>query len=198
MNPAVDTYISGLKHAWWQTIVRELRAAVHAADPNIEETIKWGTPSFEHQGRVAWVFCAADWVHFSFPQGALLDASHGLFEDTDNKAQRTIKVRRGEAVPRKVIIGLVKEAVQNNLTGKRVDLKIPKAGSRNFDVPRDYERFLGENGLLEAYQARPYYQQHGWIQWIEQAKQPATTEKRKQKMLEELQEGTYMPPKSKP
>ncbi len=196
MKPVdIDEYISR-QTPWQQEIVKTLRECVHKADPKMIEEIKWGSPYFMHNGAVAWMFCANSWVHFSFLQGALLDASPGLFEPTDNKAMRTIKIRRDETIPTQDIIKLTRQAVANNVAGNKVDFKIPKAGSKIFDLSAEYETFLKENGLLDEYKNRPFYQQEGWIAWIEAAKQPATRAKRRQTMLKELKEGTYMPPQS--
>ncbi len=195
MKPEITAYIATLPD-WQQAICSELRAAIHGADPDIEESIKWGTPAFGHKGPVAWMFCARDWVHFSFPQGALPAETHGLFEPTENKAGRTIKLHQDQAVPRGIIEQLVQQAVANNQAGKKVDLQIPKPGERKFDIPHEYLAFLKENGAYEEYLQRPYYQQKGWIQWIEEAKQQATRDKRRRTMLEELSASTYMPPKA--
>jgi hypothetical protein len=197
MNPEVDAYIAE-QEPWKQEILQVVRAAVHRADPEIEELIKWGTPSLEHAGPVVWLFCASEWVHVSFRQGALLDVPEGFWEEdetTESKAKRTIKLRQGDEVPVAQIEKLVAQAVDNNLAGRTVDFGAPKPGSREFDLPKEYEDFLRENGLLDEYEARPYYQQKGWIQWIEMAKQPETVDKRMQKMLQELRDGTYMPSK---
>lgn len=192
----VDSYIAK-EEAWKRRILKDLRAAVHAGDPEISETIKWGSPYFEADGGVAWMFCATDWVHFSFRQGVLLDDSHGLFEPTDNKAMRTIKFSQDAEVPKDIISNLVGQAAENNRSGKKVRFASPRPGTQVFDLPKEHEDYLAENGLLNEYKARPYYQQKGWIQWIESAKQQDTIEKRKAKMLQELHDGTYMPPKKK-
>lgn len=197
MSPRVDDYI-GQQEAWKQAVLRTLRQAIHQADPDIEEQIKWGTPSFHHAGQVAWMFCATEWVHFSFPQGVLLDVPEDFWEEGDgtaSKAKRTLKFRQGDIIPVGQIEKLVTEAVDNNLAGKRVDFHPTKPGSQEFDLPKDYEDFLRDNGLLEEYLNRPYYQQKGWVEWIEQAKQVATRDRRKQKLLQELRDGTYMPSK---
>jgi uncharacterized protein YdeI (YjbR/CyaY-like superfamily) len=116
-------------------------------------------------------------------------------EDTQSKGKRTIKFKRGSKVPAGVIEGLVKQAVANNIAGKKVDFNIPKKGERHFDVPHNYEHFIKTHGLWDEYRARPYFQQKGWVYWIEAAKQNETREKRKAKMLTELRDGTYMPPR---
>lgn len=197
-NTAVDAYITK-EPKWKQEILRLLRAAIHKADPDIKETIKWGAPTFEDHGIVAWMFCANRWVHFSFPQGALLDPSHGLFEesaDTANKAKRTVKFMEDQHIPIEIIVALVKEAVVNNRAGKKVDMHIAKPGTQVFDIPKEYEDFLKENGLFEDYNSRAFYQQRGWIEWIESAKQEETRQRRATQMLRELKEGTYMPSKT--
>jgi len=197
MNKGIDEYIAQ-QEPWKQEVLKDVRTIIHNTDPEIEETLKWGTPTFEDHGIVVWTFCAKEWVHVSFPQGVLLDAPAGTWTEeaeTTTKAQRTLKFRQGDVVPESLLAGLVTQAVKNNREGKKFDFKIAKPGENTFDVPHEYEAFLREHGVLEEYLNRPYYQQKGWIQWIEGAKQPETQEKRKLKMLEELHDGTYMPPK---
>jgi hypothetical protein len=196
-NSAVDAYITR-QPVWQRDILRALRKAIHKADPDIKEVIKWGAPTFEDHGIVAWMFCASKWVHFSFTQGALLDPTHGLFEeskDSASKAKRTIKFLEGQHIPTDIIVGLVKEAVANNKSGKKVDFKIAKPGTQEFDAPKEYEDFLKEHKLFDEYKNRAFYQQRGWIEWIESAKQEDTRQKRAIQMIRELKTGQYMPPK---
>jgi hypothetical protein len=197
-NTAVDAYIAK-QPAWQKDVLSTLRKAIHKADPNMKEVIKWGAPTFENHGIVAWMFCARDWVHFSFTQGALLDPTHGLFEegkDSASKAKRTIKFTEGQHIPVDIIIALVKEAVVNNIGGKKVDFHIAKAGTQVFDIPGEYEDYLKEHKLLDEYKSRAFYQQRGWIEWIESAKHEDTRQKRAQMMLRELETGQYMPAKA--
>ena len=52
---------------------------------------------------------------------------------------------------------------------------------------------LTERGLMDAYHARPDYQQNDYIGWITRAKLDATKEKRLAQMLDELEDGNrYM------
>lgn len=197
-NTAVDAYITR-QPAWQRDILSTLRKVIHKADPQINETIKWGAPTFEDNGIVAWMFSVSKWVHFSFPQGALLDPSHGMFEegkDSASKAKRTIRFLEGQHIPSDIIIALVKEAAANNRAGKKVDFKIAKPGTQDFVVPLEYEDYLKEHGLFDDYRSRPFYQQRGWIEWIEAAKHEDTRQKRAQAMLRELQTGQYMPSKA--
>jgi uncharacterized protein YdeI (YjbR/CyaY-like superfamily) len=58
----------------------------------------------------------------------------------------------------------------------------------------DYIReALESRGVMEAYRARPPYQQNDYIGWITRAKRIETQEKRLNQMLEELEKGdVYM------
>lgn len=57
------------------------------------------------------------------------------------------------------------------------------------EMPADVFRALHERGLLDAYHARPPYQQNDYLSWIKRAKRPATRQKRLDVMLEELERG---------
>lgn len=62
-----------------------------------------------------------------------------------------------------------------------------------YPVPDNVEAALREAGLVDAYYARPDYQQNDYIGWVTRAKRPETQAKRLKQMLEELASGTkYM------
>jgi len=60
-------------------------------------------------------------------------------------------------------------------------------------MPEYVREALESRGLMEAYRARPPYQQNDYIGWITRAKRPETQEKRLNQMLDELEKrGVYM------
>ena len=60
-------------------------------------------------------------------------------------------------------------------------------------MPEYVREALDAEGLMEAYRARPAYQQNDYIGWITKAKQEATRIKRLRQMLDELEKGgVYM------
>jgi hypothetical protein len=195
MDDRIDQYIAGLPEAWQREIMTRLRAIIHQADPGIEETIKWGSPFFVHDGLVCGMFSAKNWVHLGIYNAALVADKQGLFEETDNKGARSIKFLQNKKIPSEELIAILEQVVANNEAGKKVDFNIPKPGEKTFDVPHEYKMILQEAGKWDEYQNRPYYQQKGWVQWIEEARQPDTRVKRVAAMLKELGDGTYMPPK---
>jgi uncharacterized protein YdeI (YjbR/CyaY-like superfamily) len=66
-------------------------------------------------------------------------------------------------------------------------------------MPAAIRETLETRGLLEAYYARPDYQQNDYLGWLARAKRPETQEKRLNQMLTELEQGgVYMRMKWQP
>ena len=75
-------------------MVARLRAAIHAADPDIVETWKWvsaklpGTPCFEHDGIVCHVNVLKERVRLTMSDGAHLPDPHHLFNAYPDSSRR--------------------------------------------------------------------------------------------------------------
>jgi uncharacterized protein YdeI (YjbR/CyaY-like superfamily) len=62
-----------------------------------------------------------------------------------------------------------------------------------YPMPEYIREALESRGVMEAYRARPPYQQNDYIGWIVRARRVETQEKRLNQMLEELEKGdVYM------
>jgi uncharacterized protein YdeI (YjbR/CyaY-like superfamily) len=62
-----------------------------------------------------------------------------------------------------------------------------------YEMPDYIREALSARGLIDAYRARPPYQQNDYIGWITRAKLEATKKKRLNQMLDELERGgVYM------
>lgn len=58
-----------------------------------------------------------------------------------------------------------------------------------YPMPDYVRKALVERGLMDAYRARPDYQQNDYIGWIDRAKREETKQKRLAQMLDELEGG---------
>jgi uncharacterized protein YdeI (YjbR/CyaY-like superfamily) len=68
-----------------------------------------------------------------------------------------------------------------------------------YEMPDFFRAALKARGLMDAYQARPPYQQNDYIGWVTRAKREATRQKRLDQMLDELgRGGVYMKMKWNP
>jgi hypothetical protein len=85
---------------WRGEVLARLRALVHEADPEIEETWKWrGVPVWEHGGIVCTGEAYKEVVKTTFFKGAQLDDPAGLFNSSlEGNTRRAIDIREGEAI----------------------------------------------------------------------------------------------------
>lgn len=62
-----------------------------------------------------------------------------------------------------------------------------------YEMPNFFRDALNARGLMDAYLARPPYQQNDYIGWVTRAKLETTKQKRLNQMLDELERGgVYM------
>jgi hypothetical protein len=117
-DPRVDAYIDALP-AWQQDICREVRELVHAADPEVEETIKRSVqPYFVLQGNVCALLATKDHVNVFLYDGAIVPDPDGIITGGhDNQTARTVAVHEGEAVPAVPLRRMFEQIIANNRAG---------------------------------------------------------------------------------
>jgi hypothetical protein len=117
-DPRVDAYIDALPE-WQRVICREVRDLVHAADRELEETIKFGNrPYFVLQGNVCALLAAKDHVNVFLYDGAIVPDPEGIVTGGhDNTTARTIAIREGEAINAPALTAMIKQIIANNRAG---------------------------------------------------------------------------------
>ena len=117
-DPRVDKYIDALPE-WQRQLCRELRDLIHAADPEIVETIKRTVqPYFVLQGNVCALLAAKDHVNVFLYDGAIVPDPEGIITSGhNNKAARTIAFRQGEKINARALRAMLKEIIANNRAG---------------------------------------------------------------------------------
>jgi hypothetical protein len=97
-DPRVDAFIGALPE-WQQAICREVRDLVHAADPEVSETIKRTTqPYFVLEGNICALLAAKDHVNVFLYDG-------------------TVSFRQGEAVNAPALTAMFRQIIANNRAG---------------------------------------------------------------------------------
>jgi hypothetical protein len=77
-DPRVDAYIDGLPE-WQQEICREARDLVHAADPDVVETIRRRVqPYFVLEGNICALLAAKDHVNVFLYDGCIVPDPEGV------------------------------------------------------------------------------------------------------------------------
>jgi hypothetical protein len=114
----VDTYIERLP-AWQQDICQGLRALIHEADPEIEETIKRTVqPYFVLHGNVCALLAARDHVNMFLYDGAMVPDPDGIITGGHhNRTARQITVREGDEINAPALVAMLRQIVANNRAG---------------------------------------------------------------------------------
>jgi hypothetical protein len=130
-DPRVDAYIEALP-AWERAICREVRDLVHAADPDVVETIKrTRQPYFTLQGNICALLAAKGWVNVFLYDGGIVPDPEGIITGgRDNKTARTVAIRQGEKINARALKAMFKQIIANNRAGGWRKLKSHQAGKR--------------------------------------------------------------------
>ena len=117
-DPRVDAYIDALP-VWQQGICRKVRALVHAADPEITETIKrTDRPYFVLEGNVCALLAAKDHVNVFLYDGGIVPDPEGIITSGHgNKTARTVAIRHGEEINVRALRDIFKAIIANNRAG---------------------------------------------------------------------------------
>jgi hypothetical protein len=116
-DPRVDDYIEALP-AWQQAICREVRDLVHAADPDMVETIKRTVqPYFVLEGNVAALLAAQDHVNVFIYDPLVSDTEHIITAGHGNETGRQIAIREGGGINARALTAMFREIVAHNRAG---------------------------------------------------------------------------------
>lgn len=186
-DPRVDAYIARSSD-FAKPILNHIRSVVHEACPDVQETVKWGTPFFDYHG----VMCnmAAFKAHcaFGFWKGSLVLGND--VKDADAAGQFGGIENVSDLPPKKVLMGYIRQAMKLNEDG--VKPMRTKTGTKKpeLDVP-DYLRaaLKKDRKAQTAFDAFSPSHRREYIEWITDAKTEATRNKRMETALEWIAEG---------
>ena len=113
----VDDYIDALPD-WQQDMCRRVRNLVHAADPNVTETIKrTNRPYFTLDGNICALLAAKDHINVFIYDPIAPDPEGIINQGQGNLTARAIQVRQGETINERALLNLFKAVIANNRAG---------------------------------------------------------------------------------
>ena len=185
-NPRVDEYIAKAP-AFAKPILVEIRERVHAACPDVEETIKWRQPSFEYKGLMCGMAAFKEHCVFGYWKAPLvLDAA----AEAANAMGYRDKITSVADLPSKSAFRAhVRKAMELNEAGITVERPV-KERKPEIVVPADLAAAVRKNKKAQATfdQFSPSHRRE-YIEWVTEAKTDATRAKRLQQAVEWLAEG---------
>jgi hypothetical protein len=117
-DPRVDAYIDALPE-WQQAICADLRDIIHAAEPEIEETVKRTVqPYFVLRGNVCALLATKDHINLFLYDGAMVPDPEGIITSGhENKTARCIAVYRDEQINVPALTTMLRNIADNNRAG---------------------------------------------------------------------------------
>ena len=116
-DPRVDDYIGKLPQ-WQQAVCNEVRDLVHAADPEVGETIKRSVqPYFVMNGNVIALLATKDHVNVFIYDPTVSDPDGIITAGHENKTGRQISYYEGDVMPKKALKSMFVEIIGHNRAG---------------------------------------------------------------------------------
>lgn len=111
----IRKFIAQLSSDWQRRQCGQLLEIQEQVNSDIEGSIKWGNPFFSYHGQalLKW-YCAKEWINVYFYKGIDIPDPAHMFEETDNKTMRTVKLFADTKLDSKAYAELVKAALQLN------------------------------------------------------------------------------------
>lgn len=182
----VDAYIARSAD-FARPILEHLRALVHKACPDVEETIKWGMPHFTHHGILCSMAAFTEHCALGFWKGSLVLEGPGA-EDAMGQFGRITS--RADLPQDGVLIEYVKKAARLNEEGVPAPRTRTGAPKPELDVPGDLAAALAENDAARAtFEGFSPSARREYVEWITEARTNATRQRRLTQAVAWMAEG---------
>ncbi len=190
-DPRIDAYIAEAAE-FARPILQHLRRLVHQGCPDVEETMKWSMPCFQHAGKILCNFASFK-AHCSFgfwhKDMAALTARDGVNPD-DAMGQFGRITRRTDLPDDQTLLGYIAQAAKLNESGKPARTKPAARPKAELKVPADLAARLRQNPkAAAAFENFSPSHRREYLEWITEAKREETRQKRLATTIEWLAEG---------
>lgn len=189
-DPRVDAYIAK-SAAFAQPILARVRELVHEACPQVEETIKWGMPSFVHGGGIlAGMAAFKQHASFGYWKHALVVGDGVERAGMGSYGKMT---SLSDLPPKKQMIADIRRAMLLNEQGVKTPGARKAAPPKPpLEMPPELTAALAMRKHAKAkatFDAFAPSHRREYIEWIGEAKQDETRKRRLAQALEWLAEG---------
>ncbi len=174
-DPRVDAYIDRAER-FARPVLKHLRAVVHGACPEVEETLRWGFPHFQYRGLLCSFAAFKEHCAFGFWKGKLVlgdEASAGAMGQFGRIASLS------DLPPRATLARPVRKAAALNEQGVATPRSRPRAPRPAPKVPPDLAAALGVSRKAAAtFEGFSPTNRREYLEWIAEAKGAETRRRR--------------------
>lgn len=189
-DPRVDAYIANSPD-FAQPILKYLRDVIHEGCPEVVETIKWSSPTFDYHGIMVGFTAFKQHCVLGFWKSPLLTLDgKPLSTQMESGADQFGKLTSIKDLPsRAKLLKLVKDAAKLNESGATVP-RPPRSAPKPVQLPPDLSTALHKNAKARAvFEAFPPSHKREYVEWIVEAKTDETRERRLKQAIEWIAEG---------
>jgi uncharacterized protein YdeI (YjbR/CyaY-like superfamily) len=176
----IDAYIAESAD-FAKPVLNHLRRLVHAACPEVEETMKWSMPFFMHKGILCNMAAFKSHSTFGFWKGALIFGKNRNAGTKEGDAMGQFgRITSISDLPAKeVMIGYVRKAVQLNDVGTRLPARPRSKEKKELVVPDYIMAALKKNKWARTtFEDFSYSHKKEYVEWITEAKREETRNQR--------------------
>lgn len=186
----IDDYIASSAE-FAKPILTYLREVVHAACPDVEETVKWKMPAFMHNGMLCSMAAFKQHAAFNLWKGGSIVGSDG---DRVAMGQFGRITKVSDLPPKKVLTGYIREVAARNdaraLAPKAARTSKPAPRRKPLPIPADLAAALEGNAKARAaFEGFSPSHRREYIEWIVEAKRAETRRRRLAEAVGMLAEG---------
>ena len=183
-DPRIDAYIAG-RAEFARPILTWLRERMHAACPDVEETIKWSHPFFTRGGKPL-ANMAAFKAHAGF---GFWDRTEETGKEGEAMGQLGRITSLDDLPSAAEVEALVKAAVARMDAGVKPPRAVRTPKTELAVPPELIEALAGDAAASATFEAFPPSCRREYCEWIAEAKRPATKAKRVAEALSWMREG---------
>jgi uncharacterized protein YdeI (YjbR/CyaY-like superfamily) len=195
-DPLIDQYIARSAE-FARPILTHIRAVVHEACPEVEETMKWSFPHFDYKGMMCSMAAFKEHCAFGFWKASLiLDSTNA---DAMGQFGRITKV--SDLPSKRQMREYIKKAMLLNDTGAAIRRE-RSAAKKEIAPPADFLAALKKNTKAQTtFDAFSPSHRREYLEWITEAKGEDTRKRRMDQAIEWLAQGKprnwkYLPQKA--
>ena len=186
-DPRIDAYIAKAA-PFAQPILLRVRALVHEASPDVEETMKWSMPTFVYAGGIlAGMAAFKQHASFGFWRHAEVVGDDSPRDGMGSYGKLT---SLKDLPPKTRLMADIKRAAALNAQGAKAPATRKAAPRPPPDTPRELAAALAKNRKAKAtFDAFPPSCKREYVEWIVEAKRQETRDKRLAQAVEWMAEG---------
>ena len=184
----IDAYIA--KSAEFaKPVLTHIRDLVHAACPDVEETMKWSFPHFMYKGMLCSMASFKEHCAFGFWKASLI-VENAAAENEKGMGHFGRLTKVSDLPSKKVLTGYIKQAMKLNDEGVKNPAREKPKKPKELVVPDDLAKALKANKKAAAtFESFSPSKKGEYVEWLTEAKTEATRSRRLETAIEWMAEG---------